>query len=150
MTLPPVAEVVPHRPPMLLLDEVLSFEPGRARCRVTLRPDSAFMQGGRVRAVVALEYMGQAMAALAGLEARAAGRPPRVGFLLGTRELSLAVDHFAAGETLEVEVERVHEEGSAAQFRGTVLRLGAPVARAVVSVYLPDCPPGMPGGALTP
>ena len=146
--LPPIAEVVPHAPPMLLLDEVLSFEPGRARCRLTVRADSPLVQAGRVRAVVALEYMGQAMAALGGLEARAAGQPPHVGFLLGTRELALAVGHFSVGDTLEVDVERLHQEGSAAQFRGTVARRGVPVATAVLSVYFPDGPIPPPPGAL--
>ena len=148
--LPPIAEVVPHAPPMLLLDEVLSWAPGRARCGLTLRPDSPFVQAGRVRAVVALEYMGQAMAALAGLEARAAGQPPRVGLLLGTRELALSVGHLAVGDALEVDVERLHEDGNAAQFRGTVLRTGAVVATAVLSVYLPDAPAGTGGVAPLP
>jgi predicted hotdog family 3-hydroxylacyl-ACP dehydratase len=135
---------------MLLLDEVVAWAPGRARCRVTLRPDSPFMRDGRVRAVVALEIMGQAMAALGGLEARAGGLPPRVGLLLGTRELSLAVGELRAGDALDVEVERLQEGGGAAQYRGVVLRDGAPVASALLSVYHPDDVPRPPRGGPGP
>ncbi len=105
--LPPIRSLVPHAPPMLLLDELLEYAPGRARCAVRLRPDSPFMEGGRVRALVSLEYMGQAAAACAGMQARDGGGAPAGGLLLGTRELRLAVEHFQAGDALVVDAEHI-------------------------------------------
>lgn len=136
MSTPPIAELLPHRPPMLLLDELVEHAPGRARCRVRLRPDSPFMEDGRVRAVVAIEYMGQAAAACAGLAARQGGRPPAPALLLGTRQLTLAVGHFAAGDELVVEAERRAEDDRISSFRCAVRRDGATVAEAVLNVYL--------------
>lgn len=137
MTTGSLADLLPHRPPMVLLDELVEHAPGRARCRVRLRPDAPFMENGRVRAVVAIEYMGQAAAACAGLAAREGGRPPAPGLLLGTRELTLAVGHFEAGDELEVEAEHLAEDDRISSFRCAVRRAGATVAEAVLTVYLP-------------
>jgi predicted hotdog family 3-hydroxylacyl-ACP dehydratase len=142
---PPLAELVPHRPPMILLDELLEWAPGRARCAVRLHPGSPFMEGGRVRAVVALEYMAQAAAVCAGMEARQAGLRPASGFLVGARELELSVGHLQAGDALVVEAE--HEQGDErlACFRCRVRRGEEPVAAALLNVYLRE-----PEGAAPP
>ena len=141
MTLPAIARVLPHGPPMVLLDELLEWSPGKARCRVRLRADSPFMEDGRVRAVVALEYMSQAAAACAGLASRRDGRPPAPGLLLGTRELALAVSHFAAGDELVVEAEHLADGERISSFRCAVWCGEARVAEAVLSVYLPGAAP---------
>ena len=44
-----------------------------------------FVEDGQVPAWVGIEYMAQAIAAWAGCRARAAGKPPQLGFLLGSR-----------------------------------------------------------------
>jgi predicted hotdog family 3-hydroxylacyl-ACP dehydratase len=105
------------------------------------------MEAGRVRALVALEYMGQAAAACAGMAARAGGRRPAAGLLLGTRELTLSVSHFAAGDVLSVDAERLVQEGGLASFRCEVRRGEERVAGAVLTVFLPDeaAPAARPG-----
>jgi predicted hotdog family 3-hydroxylacyl-ACP dehydratase len=134
--LPSLRQLVPHAPPMLLLDELLEWTPGRARCAVRLRPDSPFMEDGRVRALVSLEYMAQAAAACAGADARG-GEGNARGLLLGTRELTLAVEHFQAGDELVVEAERASADEQVTSFRCQVRRGEALVARAVLSVFHP-------------
>ena len=133
--LPPIAEVLPHAAPMILLDEVLSSEPERTRCALTLRPGSPFVRDGRVAAVVAIEYMAQAVAAHSGLKARAEGRAPSLGFLLGTRELRLEVEHLRVGDRVEVEVERVFGDAQLGSFRCRAWRGGEALAEAVLNVY---------------
>jgi predicted hotdog family 3-hydroxylacyl-ACP dehydratase len=133
--LPPICELVPHAPPMILVDEMLDYAPGHARCVVRLRPDSLFVENGRVRALVAVEYMAQSVAAYAGMKSRRHGEPPSIGFLLGSRELKLAVDHFRAGDTLVVDVEHVFGDDQLGSFRCTVWRDEEIVAEAMVNVY---------------
>lgn len=140
---PPLEELVPHRPPMVLLDELVAWRPGWARCAVRLHPGSPFMEGGRVRAVVALEYMAQAIAACAGMEARQSGRRPGSGFLVGARDLELSVAHLSAGDALEVEVEHLQGDERLASYRCRVRRGQEPVAAAVVNVFLSE-PEGAP------
>jgi len=135
--LPRVAELLPHVPPMLLLDELLDAGPGFARCAVRITEDSVFVEEGRVRAVVALEYMGQTAAALAGLESReGGGRRPAAGLLLGTRELTLRVPCFEVGDELLVEVKEEYKDERLSSFRCRVRRAGETVAEAVLNVRL--------------
>lgn len=133
--LPPVASLVPHRPPMVLLDEVRAWDGATARCRLTVRPDAPFAVEGRVPAAVALEYMAQCAAVHGGLGARDRGEPARGGYLLGARSLSLAVDHFDAGDVLDVEARREDGDGTLEHYEAAVHRAGARVAWASLSVY---------------
>ncbi len=138
MTFPPVAELLPHAAPMVLVDEVVDAADGRVAARVTLRPDSPFVEDGRVPAVVAIEYMAQTIGTYAGLRARAAGRPPRIGFLLGTRDLTLEVDAFAVGDELRIEARHVWGDEQIGSFQCEVLRGGRTLASALVNVYEGD------------
>jgi predicted hotdog family 3-hydroxylacyl-ACP dehydratase len=87
--------------------------------------------------VVVLEYMAQTIGALAGLRARASGEPPRVGFLLGTRDLSLSVPGFAVGDEIVVAAHRVFGDEAIGSFDCTATRAGVPVAAGTLNVYLP-------------
>jgi predicted hotdog family 3-hydroxylacyl-ACP dehydratase len=131
----PLSEFLPHAPPMILLDELVSHDEERVACRVVLRPDSLFVEQGRVPATLGLEYMAQTIAVLAGLQSRAAGRPPRIGYLLGTRELELAVDFFEVGDELRVECEHLFGENQLGAFKCAVHRRGERVAAAILNVY---------------
>ena len=134
-TFPAIGELVPHRPPMILLDRMLDYAAGHARCAVQLRDDSPFVEDGRVRALVAIEYMAQAVAAYAGMRSREKGERPSIGFLLGTRELRLPVDFFQAGDALLVDVEHLFGDEQLGSFRCVVRRGDEMVGEAVLSVY---------------
>ena len=133
--LPPIAELVPHTGRMSLLDELLAFDGSRVTCRVTLRPESTFVEAGEVEAVVALEYMAQAVAVFAGMKGRADGNPVRIGYLLGTRELLLRADRFTVGDELMVEAVHVWGEDQLGVFDCKVSRRGVEVACATLNVY---------------
>jgi 3-hydroxyacyl-[acyl-carrier-protein] dehydratase len=45
MSLQQILDAIPHRPPMLLLDEVLEWESERIVCQKTFRPEEWFFQG---------------------------------------------------------------------------------------------------------
>ncbi|MEG9858998.1 beta-ketoacyl synthase N-terminal-like domain-containing protein [Stenotrophomonas sepilia] len=62
-----------------------------------------FVEDDQVPAWVGIEYMAQAIAAWAGCRARAAGRPPQLGFLLGSRRYSSARSSFPSGSRLRVQ-----------------------------------------------
>ena len=61
-------ELIPHRPPMVLLDAVESFDPDALSltARVTITPESLFCEPEGVPNWVAIEYMAQTAAALVG------------------------------------------------------------------------------------
>jgi predicted hotdog family 3-hydroxylacyl-ACP dehydratase len=83
---PPVRELVPQRPPMLLLDAVIAWDGAtRSTCTATVARRLAAGRRRGMPAAALLEVMAQAVAALHGLRGRARGEPVRVGLLTGCR-----------------------------------------------------------------
>ncbi len=101
-----IAELVPHDPPALLLDEVIDADEEGLRARLMVRADGLYDEGGYVPAVLGIEYMAQAVAAFSGLQAKRCGAPVAVGFLLGTRRFTSSASRLKCGETLTVSVHR--------------------------------------------
>jgi predicted hotdog family 3-hydroxylacyl-ACP dehydratase len=124
---PPVGDILPHDPPMVLLDGFYpaSYSGDRISAFVDIREDSPFYDGslGGVPAVFALEYMAQTMAAQVGLKRRRLRMKPRIGFVLGSRSLKVNVDRFAAGCRYRIDAEMDFTDGSFASFN---VRIVAP------------------------
>lgn len=133
---PPVSELLPHRGRMLLLDEVVASGPGFVSCRVTIRPDSTFLEREGVPGLVAIEYMAQTVAVFAGLQARGQGLPVRIGYLLGTREFVVDVDSFRVGDEILVEANHQFGDERIGAFDCKVLLRGQVVAAGCLNVYL--------------
>ncbi|MDH5493474.1 MAG: hypothetical protein OEY14_16085, partial [Myxococcales bacterium] len=89
-SLPAPQTLLPHRPPMLLLEEILRWEPGRIVCRAELGPDHPFLAPGGAGAPSAL--CAELLAQAAGLE-HGLGLPqgvePQAGLLVRIASLLL-------------------------------------------------------------
>ncbi|XZG71010.1 ApeP family dehydratase [Chitinibacteraceae bacterium HSL-7] len=140
MKLPcPIERYVPHARTMSLLDTVLAVDAQSLTAEVTLREDSPFCRDGVVGAWVGVEYMAQAVAALAGVDAASTGQPPAVGFLLGTRRFETSVPHFCSGQTLTITVTREFAaDNGIAVMQCRIEEQGRTLCSAALSVYQPD------------
>jgi predicted hotdog family 3-hydroxylacyl-ACP dehydratase len=138
MSVPRLADLVPHRAPMLLLDELIASDDTSATCAVTISGTSMFIEAGRVPAWVALEYCAQCVAVFAGLQAHKRGDPPRLGLLVSAREMTLETDGFSPGDRLIVHVRHEFGEVRVGRFDCTVTRAELPVAKVSLSVYQPE------------
>ena len=102
---PRLLELIPHRPPMLLLSKVVSVSNNSAKALVTISSESPFVLPGKgVPASVSLEYMGQTAALIGGYQLEQGVIGPHLGFLLGARQLTPHRAYFPVGMTLAVEV----------------------------------------------
>ena len=142
MTPIPLDELLPHRPPMVLIDSVESFdvEAKRLTARVTIGENQIFFDGEGVPNWAAIEFMAQAAAALAGCfdKERDPARPARPGLLLGTRRLDLCVESFAAGRTYRVTAASTFWDDETAAFACTVVDdAGTVVAEAALNAFRP-------------
>ena len=128
-------DLLPHRPPMVLLDEVLSVDEKERSlvASATIRPEWRENWS-------AIELMAQAAAALAGVFDRVSGydRPARPGFLLGTRRIKFAVPAFEVGRKYLVTAKDVFSDAESASFECTVRDGDNVVASAVLNAYRPD------------
>lgn len=120
-----------------MIEHVIDHTPESLKAQLTVREFSPFVRNGRVGAWVALEYMAQAIAAFAGLNARARGEAPKVGFLIGSRHFSCTVAYLPVGTTLEISVVRqLEDDGGLGLFDGTMTGPGIS-ANATLSVFQP-------------
>ncbi len=78
---------------MCLLDEVLSWDEVRIKCRATSHrlTDNPLRAHGRLGAACGVEYAAQAMAVHGAIISRLAGQQPRAGVLTSARNLVLRV-----------------------------------------------------------
>lgn len=131
-----VTELVPHRPPMVLIDEILDFdEESRS---LTAAIDVREEWKGNY---VAIEYMAQTAAAVAGYfdKLENSARPARPGFLLGTRRLTLDLPEFKVGARYLVKATNEFVDENSAAFSCSIEDAsGAVVATATLNAFRPD------------
>jgi predicted hotdog family 3-hydroxylacyl-ACP dehydratase len=143
MKFPPIEDLLPHREPMLWIDEVVAREEEAVHCRATLRPEHVFVHDGRVEPVVTIELMAQTIGALVGLRDRQNNETPRPGYLIAIPEARFEVDTFLVGQTLDLHVRRVWGDDELASFECRVEHDGALAASAQISVYRRALPGSM-------
>lgn len=138
--LPQLETLLPHRPPMRLIDELVAADDKSVRCAATPGTDFVFaLPDGTFEPLVLLELMAQTAAVLAGLQARTAGRAPGAGWLVSCRELVLEVrERLALGTRIELEVVERGREGALCSFAGEAHWGERRLARAMFGVMLEE------------
>ncbi len=140
LTLPLSAErVIPHRPPMRLVDRLIECDPeaGSGTVEAIPRGDGFFtVQGGLPDPLALLEMIAQAFAAVKGYENLVNGRPVRGGYLVGIRQ-GRVEGNASPGERLRISVQTEKVLGDFSVARGVVALSGRPVASATIKVWSP-------------
>jgi len=132
---PAVEELLPHKAPMVLLDRILSWDGATARCGLRVREGAPFVVDGKARAAVALEYMAQCVGVCTALRSLERGEPLRMGYLVGARTMTLAVDRFDVGDELVVAATEEADGDELGLFACETERGGSVVVSATLSVY---------------
>lgn len=133
----PIAEIVPHAAPMILLDEVMDYDETTLRAAVTIRETSLFFDGSGVPGYIGIEYMAQACGAHVGVLARDLGVQVRIGFLLGTRQYKIHAPQFGRGERLIVSVALIYRDDEMGSFDCRIDIGDRCVGEARLNVYQP-------------
>ena len=98
----PISELVPHRGPMLLVDQLVANVAETVRVEATIKPDQLFLTAEGLPAWVGVELMAQTVAAWSGLRQIEKKLPVQLGFLLGTRRYECTCAFFQVGTRLEI------------------------------------------------
>ena len=135
-------ELLPHRPPMTMLSQVLSVdEPDIATAVVDASSGSVFHDSGigGVPACAALEYMAQTMALAVGADLRRRGVAPKVGFVLGTRRMDVKVGVFESAKRYVAKAKCCYADDEFASFDCLIEDPGGEVvATAKLTAYQPS------------
>ena len=132
-------DILPHRPPMLLLEDVIAHDADKVTATLTIAEHSRFFAAGKgVPAYVGLEYMAQACGAYAGALGRTAGEEPKIGYLLGTRDFESSVAFFPEGARLSVTALVLYRDAELGSFQCQIAIGDKVVASARLAVFQPD------------
>lgn len=130
----PLVDLVPHRPPMLLIDALVRADEEAAMSVVTLRDGGAQVSGGRLPIVYIVEAMAQTAAAHLGALARWRREPAGGGYLVGLRDVDLARAALDSGDVVAIEVRRTFGEERFASYECRAFVRATAVASATVNV----------------
>lgn len=120
---PSVAQLIPHRDPMILLDEMLDWSKGRSRCGLEVRHGARFVDEGKLPAPFLIEHMAQSVAVCLGYEAFRGGRGVHVGMIVSCRSFEALVGEAHVGDRLLVSAEQKRANASVSSFDCRVNRL---------------------------
>ncbi|HEX6929567.1 MAG TPA: 3-hydroxylacyl-ACP dehydratase [Gammaproteobacteria bacterium] len=135
---PPVAQLLPHAPPMIVIDAVMDAGDGWAESETTVAPAHPLFEARDegLPGWALIELMAQTIAVFGGLDSRARNEPVRIGYLLGTRRLELHRSLCRSGTVLRVRAEREFDDPEGVSVYQCSVRDGeALIASARINVY---------------
>ena len=133
-----VAQLVPHRGRMSLLDTIVEYGGDWLRARVTPAPGAPFASADGVPGWVGIEYMAQAASAFGGIEQVQRGERPSIGLLIGARYYRCMQDHFVFGTALDVYAQiAMRDADDFAAYECRIEIAGRRVAECTLKAYRP-------------
>lgn len=133
-----IAPYVPHRHGMCLLDTLLEVGDEHLHAEVTPRRDDLFANDAGIPGWVGLEWLAQAIAAWAGVQAVLAGDKPQIGFLLGSRRYQCQTALFTFDQPIRIEVALdFRADNGLGAFRGYLFDQHDRLATATLNVFQP-------------
>jgi predicted hotdog family 3-hydroxylacyl-ACP dehydratase len=133
-----LARLLPQRPPLLLLDALLSCANDRTVSQYCVPADSVLLEDGHLSEAGLIENIAQTAAAGAGYGYRrgGAGAPP-IGFIAAIRDLRVAALP-AVGTVLTTEVVVQNQVLEFTIVRGVVRADGATFAECEMRIFIKD------------
>lgn len=137
LTLPmPAEQLIPHRPPMRLIDSLVSYSAAETEIEALPSSDSIFVGEDGVLAQAALvELLAQGYAAAKGYDDLMNDRPITEGYLVGVRKLALS-GAARAGDKLKIRIRTVGSFEGFVVADGEIERCGEIIASGCVKLWI--------------
>ena len=137
---PPLDELLPHRPPMRFLTSILQESAQGLTCMARIPDRCALVTGGSAPSVAAIEAAAQAAAAWEALRRwRDAGvAAPRIGYLVAVREVEFFSERIPADRDLLVSVCLEAAAPPLTHYRIEVSLEGMLVTRGTIATFLAE------------
>jgi predicted hotdog family 3-hydroxylacyl-ACP dehydratase len=133
----PIERLLPQRPPMLLLDRLLSCTASEGTADARISAGNLFrLPDDTIHEAALFELMAQAYAAVRGFQDSLAGKPASIGYLAG---ITRAVVHGAArvGDRLTVSVRQTALLQPFVRAEARVVRDGDLLAEGELTLFVP-------------
>lgn len=132
--------LMPHSAPMVLIDKLIDAGEDFVHTQVEIRPGIPFFENSGVPSYVGLEYMAQNIAVWSGLQSQKQGNSPKIGFLVGSRILTLTIPQFSEGSVLDVFGHMIFHSDEMASFDCWIEHKGKRLTEARLNVFQPEDP----------
>ncbi len=132
----PAELLVPHRRGMRLIDWVKKPAQSGLQAETTVTESWPLNADGKVRSIICIELVAQAIAALSTWR-RGEGAKPRVGFLVGVKEAEFFSPSVPVMTKLTVQIDELYHIGEYAVFEGKVSSESASFCKAIIQVMEP-------------
>ena len=103
-----ITELIPQRPPIVMVDEFLGIEGNLSRTRLVVREDNLFVCGGVLDECGIIEHMAQSAAARVGYLFREKGEKIPLGYIGSINDFTVA-RHPKTGEEMMTVIEVMQE-----------------------------------------
>ncbi len=132
------AQLVPHKPPMLMIDRLLEVRERASVTEMTVLEDMVFVgKDGTLDEASYPEIMSQAMAAQEGFRKLGSRNPQQEGFLLGIKNLEIP-GSAKVGDVLRISLFKVAKYGDFGIIQGEVRKGDTVIARGELKVWQSD------------
>ena len=137
---PPLDDLLPHRPPMRFLTSILQETAGGLTCAARIPGECALVSGGGASPVAAIEAAAQAAAAWEALRRwrDAAVAAPRIGYLVALRDIVFFAKCVPANRELLVSVSLEAAAPPLTHYRIEVSQDGMLVTHGTIATFLAD------------
>ena len=133
-----LTKILPHNPPMILIDDVLEYDLNAKilTAVVTINEEMLFFDKtiNGVSSLIGIEFMAQAVGCYSYF--KSCCKPPEIGFLLGSRLFNNAPGVFENGKTFTIKVHESFTDNQISAFDCIIYDESAEeIASATVKVY---------------
>ncbi|HYS43510.1 MAG TPA: hypothetical protein VEM32_05965 [Geobacteraceae bacterium] len=144
----PAESLIPHRPPMRLVDTLLSVADGSGVTEACPAAGCILADArGELDAAALVELIAQSYAAVKGYDDLANGRPVKKGFLVGVRKLRITGRAFT-GNRLLTTIRTVGTFEGFAVAEGEIVCAGETIAAGTIKLWIVDEEIAAGGGPL--
>lgn len=130
-------DLLPHRPPMILVDQLREFNGGSGVVSACVSADNIFVaDDGCLEAVALIEIVAQAYATIKGYDDRLNQRPVQRGFLVGGRSFTIKRCPYV-GERLSITITTIADLDEFSVVDGVVRSADEVIAEGSLKLWLP-------------
>jgi len=137
----PVGKLVPHRPPILMVETLLVAQDGAGMAEAVPKPGHPLVdEDGTLDSAAMIEMIAQTFAAIKGYEDSRQGNPVKRGFLVGFKKIRF-FGTARQGDRLLVKVKTVGTFDDFAMAEGEVEKDGQIIASGTINIWIDNSGP---------
>jgi predicted hotdog family 3-hydroxylacyl-ACP dehydratase len=132
-----ILELIPQRPPFVMISRLIHADGSTATSCLDIREDNIFVDNGKFQESGLIEHIAQTAAAMNGYQAMVSGKPVRIGYLGGIKNLRIYALP-GVGQRLTTTVTEESNVMNASIIRGRILEGSRLIAECEMKIFIQE------------